>query len=94
MASRPPPTHSHPQKKVLTVGKRAFGRSLPFSELDALAALVPYVKVALKFDSIDVVSVADAQAHIAKAGESEGWSAERLEASEPGSPSVQFWNTK
>lgn len=80
------------KKKVLAQGKRAFGRSLPFSELDAIKLLIPYIKVNLKFAEVDAVSVKDAQAKIAAEGEKDGWSTERAEASEPGNPSVQFWN--
>ncbi|WOO76690.1 Putative leucine--tRNA ligase, cytoplasmic [Vanrija pseudolonga] len=82
------------KKKVQTQGKRAFGRSLPFSEIDALKSLVPYIKVALKYTDVDVVSVADAKAHIAANGESDGWALDKTEASEPGTPAVQFWNVE
>ncbi|EIW72383.1 hypothetical protein TREMEDRAFT_70706 [Tremella mesenterica DSM 1558] len=79
------------KKKVLATGKAAFGRSLAFSELDALSALVPYLKRSLRLEECYVVSQKEAEAVLAE-GEKEGWSKERCEVSEPGSPSVQFWN--
>lgn len=79
------------QKEVLARGKAAFNRSLPFSELEALTLLRPYLKVSLKFQDVYVVSVEEAEKEI-EAGDKEGWSKEKIEASEPGSPSIQFWN--
>lgn len=82
------------KKKVLTTGKRAFGRTLPFSELDTIKLLIPHIKSQLKYDVIDVVAASEAKAKIAEGTvtEAEGWSTERVEASEPGAPAVQFWN--
>lgn len=82
------------KKKAATVGARAFVNKLPFSELDALKLLVPYIKQQLKIESVDVVSVADAKKAIESNSEGEGWSLEKAESSEPGQPSVQFWNVE
>lgn len=82
------------KKKAATVGARAFANKLPFNELEALKLLVPYIKQQLKYQDIDVVSVAEAKKAI-EAGESgEGWSLDKAESSEPGQPSVQFWNAE
>jgi leucyl-tRNA synthetase len=80
------------KKKASTAGKRAFESKLAFDELEALKLLSPYIKTQLKYDTVDVVSVADAKKHIEANGASDGWSPERVEMSEPGSPAVQFWN--
>lgn len=77
---------------MLASGPSAFTRSLPFSELDALVSLMPYIKASMKFQDLSIISVEDAQAHLAAEGESSTWSKERMELSEPGSPSNQFWN--
>jgi leucyl-tRNA synthetase len=70
----------------------AFNRSLPFSELETLTILRPYIKASLKYEDCYVVSVKEADEVIGAEGEKEGWSKERSEASEPGNPAVQFWN--
>lgn len=80
------------QRKLAAVGPRAFGRTLPFSEVDAIKLLIPHIKSQLKYDEVDVVSVPDVKAHIAANGEGEGWNAEKAESAEPGSPAVMFWN--
>ncbi|KAK4687665.1 leucyl-tRNA synthetase, partial [Tremellales sp. Uapishka_1] len=80
------------KKTVLQSGKSAFDRALPFSELQALISLLPYTKVALKFQDAYVVSTKEALDTIAKDGEQPGWSTEKAEASEPGIPGIQFWN--
>ncbi|BEI94138.1 uncharacterized protein CcaverHIS019_0605970 [Cutaneotrichosporon cavernicola] len=80
------------KKKATTAGKRAFESKLTFDELEALKLLSPYIKSQLKYTTVDVVSVADAKKHIDANGASDGWSPERVEMSEPGSPAVQFWN--
>jgi leucyl-tRNA synthetase len=77
---------------VINAGAVAFERSLPFSELDVLLLLAPYIKSSLKYTECDIVSTKDAMAHIEQHGESGSWSKERVESSEPGSPAVQFWN--
>lgn len=48
----------------------------------------------MKYRDLSIVSVEEASAHIAKEGESESWSKERVEAAEPGSPALQFWNVE
>lgn len=80
------------KKKAAVQGKRAFAHKLPFDELEALKLLAPYIKNQLKYDQVDVVSVADARKEIEANGASDGWAPERVDLSEPGSPAVQFWN--
>lgn len=75
-------------------GAAAFDRSLPFSEYDAIYLLRPYIKSSLKFESIEVISVKDALATIENEGEKEGWSKDKVESAEPGSPAVLFWNVE
>jgi len=59
--------------------------------LEALTLLQSYIKVSLKFQEVYVVSVEEALKQV-EGGDKEGWSKEKAEASEPGSPSIQFWN--
>ena len=77
---------------MLAVGKAAFGRSLPFNELEAITVLVPYIKRSLKLQECFIVSQQEAEATLAKEGDKLGYSKEKAEASEPGAPSVLFWN--
>jgi leucyl-tRNA synthetase len=81
------------QKSLQTIGEAAFERSLPFSELDALVSLLPYIKVSLRLDEASAISVSDALETIERDGETDGWSKDRVESGEPGMPAVQFWNT-
>jgi leucyl-tRNA synthetase len=80
------------QRRSLTAGKAAFNRTLPFPELHALQLLKPYIKQSLKFEDLNIVSAEDAQARINANGESQGWTRTRIEAAEPGSPSLELWN--
>ena len=80
------------QRQVLATGRAAFSRSLPFSELDTLILLQPYIKSSLKYAECEIMAVSEAIKHVEKEGESESWSRERIESSEPGSPAIQFWN--
>ena len=80
------------QRQLIELGRKAFDRSLPFSEYDAISLLRPYIKSSLKFENLDVVSVSDALETIAKNGEGEGWDKLKVETAEPGAPAVQFWN--
>jgi leucyl-tRNA synthetase len=64
-----------------------FDRALPFSELEALQAVVPYIKTSLKYNECDIITADEARA---KAGDE--ISLEKAEASEPGTPAAQFWN--
>lgn len=80
------------QRQVLSVGASAFSRALPFSELEVLQLLQPFIKSSLKYAECDIISTKDALQHIEQHGESSSWSKERVESSEPGTPAVQFWN--
>lgn len=80
------------QRKVLEVGMPGFSRSLPFSELDVLRLLLPYLRASLKYQECSVVSVEEARQEIKDRGDREGWSKAKAEDSEPGSPAVLFWN--
>ncbi|WVQ82477.1 leucine-tRNA ligase [Cryptococcus sp. DSM 104549] len=80
------------KKKLALSGATAFDRTLPFDELYTLRMLAPLIKSSLRFEEVDVISVDDARAKIEKDGETEGWSKEKAESSEPGVPGVQFWN--
>ncbi|ORY23359.1 leucine-tRNA ligase [Naematelia encephala] len=80
------------KRRVSELGKDAFGRSLLFSELDALKLLTPYIKSSLKLQECDIISIQEASKRIQDEKDNEQWSKERIEASEPGSPAVQFWN--
>lgn len=67
---------------------------MPFSELDALKSLLPYVKSNMKFIEVTVVSQEEAQKHIEEHGEDAkaGWESTKVEAALPTSPEVVFWN--
>lgn len=80
------------QRQVLSLGDSAFVRTLPFSELDTLLLLKPYIQTSLKYDTCEIVSVSSAISHVEEHGEGVSWSRERIESSEPGSPAIQFWN--
>jgi leucyl-tRNA synthetase len=80
------------KKKLLTTGARAFGRTLPFNELDAIKLMIPHIKSQLKYEQVDVVSIEEAKVHIAANGESAGWATDKVEAAEPGNPAVVFYN--
>jgi leucyl-tRNA synthetase len=69
---------------VLADGEAAFDRSLPFSEINALILLKPYIQASLKFQQCEIV---EAQGEM-----TDGWSQERADSSEPGTPAIQFWN--
>ncbi|WVN89149.1 leucine-tRNA ligase [Cryptococcus depauperatus CBS 7841] len=82
------------KKKLISNGSSAFDRTLPFDELDALKLLAPYIKSSLRFEDVDVVAVEDARTFVAKKGEQEGWSMDKIESAEPEAPGVQFWNVQ
>lgn len=79
------------KRKVNEIGRKAFGRSLPFSELNALRRLVPFIEKSMGLESCEVLDVDDARAKMTAGGD-ELYPADKVEASEPGSPAVQFWN--
>lgn len=73
-----------------------FERALPFSELDAITSLLPYIKNNMKLIDVVVVSQQEAQKHIAEHGEDSkaGWESSKIEAALPTSPEVVFWNVE
>jgi leucyl-tRNA synthetase len=50
--------------------------------------LRPYIQASLKFQECDIVKSAG---ELSTASQ-EGWSQEKADTSEPGSPAIQFWN--
>lgn len=74
------------------MGKPAFSRSLPFSELKALQLLTPYITASLKYRQCQVVSVEEGPSGMTSSEGNVEWSTDKAEASEPGTPAVQFWN--
>ncbi len=84
------------QRKISEQGPTtAFSRSLPYSELDALTLLLPYIQSSMRFIDISVCSQSAAieamESGSVKAGE-EGWERTSVDKSEPGSPETVFWN--
>ena len=77
---------------MLEIGQPAFRRALPFSELNALTLLLPFIRASLNYERCFVVAVNDARKQIEAHGELDGWSKEKVNDSEPGAPAVQFWN--
>ena len=81
------------QRKLITTGTSVFSRDLPYSEIDALTSLLPYIKSSMKLQDITVVSVEDALSQIEKSEtQGEGWDKATIERSEPESPQILFWN--
>lgn len=78
-------------------GPSVFTRSLPYSEIETLNILLPYIKSSMKFQEISVIAVDDALAALDK-GDPEltptekGWDRQKIEIAEPGSPETVFWN--
>ncbi|KAI5453128.1 cytosolic leucyl tRNA synthetase [Naganishia albida] len=81
------------KRKLVTSGTSVFARDLPYSEIDALTSLVPYIKSSMKLQDVAVVSVEDALAQIEKSEtQGEGWDKAIVERAEPESPEILFWN--
>ncbi|WRT64371.1 leucine-tRNA ligase [Kwoniella shivajii] len=80
------------KRKVLAEGESAFDRALAFDELHTLKVLVPYIKASARFSDIDVISVSEARAILAKEPEKENFDATKVENAQPGFPEIQFWN--
>ena len=78
------------QKRIATLGAQAaFNRTLPFSEVDVLKDLAPYLKRTLQLEDIDVYVAENA----AKEGkEGPGFTKHIIELAEPGQPSFEFMN--
>lgn len=60
--------------------------------MEALKAIRPYIMASLKYQDCEIVTVKEALERIAQEGESAGLVKDRAEASEPGTPSSEFWN--
>lgn len=56
--------------------------------------LRPYIKSSLKYKELDIITVDDARSSAASGEAGEGWSPERIEGSEPGAPTAEFWNVR
>lgn len=79
------------KKRIAEFGaETAFKRTLPFVETDALREVLPYLKRTLTLVDVEVLSVAEALAHV-EAGKT-GYSRMIIESSEPGSPAFEFRN--
>ncbi|KAJ9096600.1 hypothetical protein QFC19_007133 [Naganishia cerealis] len=80
-------------KRKLANDASALSRSLPYSEIDALTSLLPYIKSSMKLQDVTVISAEDALSRVEK-GETqgEGWDKAAIERAEPESPEILFWN--
>jgi leucyl-tRNA synthetase len=78
------------QKRIATLGaEAAFNRTLPFSEVDVLRDLAPYLKRTLILVEIDVYVAEDA---IKEGKQGPGFTKHIIELAEPGQPSFEFMN--
>ena len=66
----------------------AFRRTLPFSEIDVLNELSPYLKKSLNLVDAEVMSVDEAYAHEGEAG----YTKSIIDTSEPGAPAFEYRN--
>lgn len=81
------------QRKLTTTGTSVFSRDLPYSEIDALTSLLPYIKSSMRLQDVTVVSVEHALSQIEKSeAQGEGWDKAVIERAEPESPQILFWN--
>lgn len=62
----------------------AFNRTVPFSEVDVLEQVAPYLKKALNLVDVEVYLVEDAK--------QKGFSVSIVEGAEPGSPAFEYYN--
>lgn len=73
------------QKRIQTFGAHtAFNRTVPFSEVEVLHEIVPYIKKSLSLVDAEVFLVEDAR--------DKGFSAVLYEGAEPGSPAFEYYN--
>ena len=66
----------------------AFRRTLPFSEVDVLRELLPYLKKSLNLVDAEVMSVDEAYSHEGEAG----YTKSIIDTSEPGAPAFEYRN--
>ena len=64
----------------------AFNRTVPFSEVEVLHEIVPYIKKSLNLVGAEVFLVEDAR--------EKGFSAALFEGAEPGSPAFEYHNVE
>ena len=62
----------------------AFNRTVPFSELEVLNEIAPYLKKSLNLVNVEIYLTKDAK--------DKGFSAAIVESAEPGSPAFEYWN--
>lgn len=76
-----------PQKRMQHFGAdTAFNRTVPFSEVEVLHEIVPYIKKSLNLVDAEVFLVEDARA--------KNFSAPIFEGAEPGSPAFEYHNVE
>ena len=74
-----------PQKRMSEFGaETAFKRTLPFSEVEVLREILPYIKKSL--------NLVDAEVFLAEEAKEKGFSTHIVEAAEPGSPGFEYYN--
>lgn len=77
------------QKRMAQYGAQtAFRRTLPFSEIDVLKELLPYLKKSLNLVDAEVMSVDEALTHEGEAG----YTKSIIDTSEPGAPAFEYRN--
>ncbi len=62
----------------------AFNRTVPFSEVEVLREIAPYIKRSLSLVDAEVLLVEDARA--------EGFTRVLMESAEPNSPAFEYYN--
>ncbi|KII84124.1 hypothetical protein PLICRDRAFT_179802 [Plicaturopsis crispa FD-325 SS-3] len=76
------------KKRITQLGpETAFRRALPFSEVEALAEILPYLKKSLGLVDAEVLSVQEARTK-----EGPGYTLAIIDSSEPGSPAFEYRN--
>jgi len=77
------------KKRISEFGSQtAFRRALPFSEVEVLTEMLPYLKKTLGLQDAEVMTVEEVRE---KAGEA-GYTANIIDSSEPGSPAFEYRN--
>jgi len=78
------------KKRIASMGAHAaFNRTLPFSEVDVLKDLAPYLKRTLQLEDIDVYVAENA---IREGKQGPGFTKHIIELAEPSQPSFEFMN--
>lgn len=84
LCSQPSDTILLQKRMALHGAETAFNRTVPFSEVEVLHEIVPYITKSLNLVSAQVFLVEDARA--------QGFSAAIFEGAEPGSPAFEYYN--